>query len=107
MWVQEVGCKDIDECLKPEAGNYCGPYSKCYDIDGWTSSTIFSCGCVSGYDSWSAYSGCQDINECCNKNNSKCTHNCDLNDNKHCVNTQGSFTCEICIPSGTLLFSDS
>ena len=57
MIIQEVGCNDINECLFNEAEAYCGNYSSCFDVDGWADSTSFNCQCLSGFESWSSYTG--------------------------------------------------
>ena len=78
-------CMDINECditnIKMNGTGYCGQYTTCTNTVG-----SFTCSCISGYVSHTAWVGCRDKDECTEGGN-------DCKANTDCTNTPGSWTC--------------
>ncbi|XP_043527700.1 fibrillin-2-like [Frieseomelitta varia] len=79
-------CIDIDECA---TGLVCRDYEQCYNIPG-----SFKCSplCTTGWYFNTAIKGCQDVDECLLG-----SHDCPQDTHK-CINTNGSFLCELIPP---------
>lgn len=82
-------CIDIDECA---TGLVCRDYEQCYNIPG-----SFKCSplCTTGWYFNTAIKGCQDVDECLLG-----SHDCPQDTHK-CVNTNGSFLCDLIPPCST------
>ncbi|XP_077970402.1 uncharacterized protein LOC120328603 isoform X9 [Styela clava] len=85
FYINGSTCIDIDEC----DSNPCHAGANCSNVAG-----SFTCACNDGYkgDGQKAGSGCTDIDECENEDDSDNTAIC--NSKSYCENNEGSYTCQ-------------